>query len=105
MARVRQLANALSPQTEELPPAERLVDDLCAPGYTGRKRGEIVRTRIVISQAHSSQWLGSFGNPGNGLYRAELRQALQAIGAISQHIISRRNTPCCALMDNMAQGR
>ena len=68
------------PQREELPSAFRRLDEICAPGYTGRKRGEIVRTRTVISQAHSSQWLGSFGNPGNGLYRAELRQALQAIG-------------------------
>lgn len=68
------------PQAEELPPAFRRLDELCAPGYTGRKRGEIVRTRTVISQAHSSQWLGTFGNPGNGLYRTELRQALQAIG-------------------------
>jgi hypothetical protein len=67
------------PQAEGLPQAFRRLDELCAPGYTGRKRGEIVRTRTVISQAHSSQWLGSFGNPGNGLYRAELRQALQAI--------------------------
>ncbi len=67
------------PQTEELPPAFRRLDEICAPGYTGRKRGEIVRTRTVISQAHSSQWLGSLGNPGNGLYRAELRQALLAI--------------------------
>src|SRR5450432_273277 len=66
-------------QTEELPPAFRRLDDLCAPGYTGRKRGEIVRTRTVISQAHSSHLLGSFGNPGNGRYRVELRQALFAI--------------------------
>ncbi len=54
------------PQTEELPPAFRRLDDICAAGYTGRKRGEIVRTRTVISQAHTSQWLGSFGNRGNG---------------------------------------
>ncbi len=67
------------PQTEELPPAFRRLDEICAPGYTGRKRGEIVRTRTVISQAHSSQWLGSFGNRGNGRYRAELRQALLAV--------------------------
>jgi len=68
------------PQTEELPPAFRRLDDVCAPGYRGRKRGQVVRTRTVISQAHSSQWLGSFGNRGNGLYRVELRQALAAIG-------------------------
>ena len=68
------------PQTEELPPAFRRLDDVCAPGYTGRKRGQVVRTRTVISQAHSSQWLGSFGNRGNGRYREELRQSLSAIG-------------------------
>jgi len=68
------------PQAEELPAAFRRLDDVCAAGYTGRKRGEVVRTRTVVSQAHSYQWLGSFGNRGNGLYRKELRQALAAIG-------------------------
>src|SRR6266446_6610759 len=68
------------PQTEELPPAFRRLDKVCAAGYTGRKRGEVVRTRTVVSQAHNYQWLGSFGNRGNGLYRKELRRALSAIG-------------------------
>ena len=67
------------PQTDELPPAFRRLDDVCAPGYTGRKRGQVVRTRTVISQAHTYQWLGSFGNRGNGRYREELRQGLSAI--------------------------
>jgi hypothetical protein len=49
------------------------------PFYTGRKRGEVVRTRTVVSQAHTSQWLGSFGNRGNGEYRQELEQALGVI--------------------------
>jgi hypothetical protein len=68
------------PQTEDLPPAFRRLDDVCAPGYKGRKRGQVVRTRTVISQAHSFPWLGSFGNQGNGRYREELRQGLSAIG-------------------------
>ncbi len=68
------------PQTEDLPPAFRRLDDVCAPGYTGRKRGQVVRTRTVMSQAHSYQWLGSFGNRGNGRYREELRKGLAAIG-------------------------
>jgi len=41
------------PQTVGLPPAFRRLDAVCAPGYTGRKRGQVVRTRTVISQAHS----------------------------------------------------
>jgi hypothetical protein len=68
------------PQTEDLPAPFRRLDEVCAPGYTGRKRGQVVRTRTVISQAHSYQWLGSFGNRGNGRYRTELRQGLCAIG-------------------------
>src|SRR5918911_87963 len=41
---------------------------------------EAVRTRTAVSQAHSYQWLGSFGNRGNGRYREELRKGLAAIG-------------------------
>src|SRR3989442_7981232 len=67
------------PQTEELPSPQRRLNQVCAPGYTGRKRGEVVRTRTVVSQAHSYHWLGSFGNSGNGRYREELRRALTAI--------------------------
>jgi hypothetical protein len=67
------------PQTADLPAAQRRLQELCAPGYTGRKRGEVVRTRTVISQAHSYQWLGSFGNQGNGHYREELCQAIKAL--------------------------
>jgi hypothetical protein len=67
------------PQTDDLPPPSRRLDHVCAPGYRGRRRGEVVRTRTTVSQAHSYQWLGSFGNRGNGLYRTELRQSLAAI--------------------------
>ena len=80
MAHVKPLANAPYPRQKTCPAAYRRLDDVCAPGYTGRKRGEVVRTRTVVSQAHSYQWLGSFGNRGNGLYREELRQALAAVG-------------------------
>ena len=77
------------PKTEELPTPQRRLDQVCAPGYTGRKRGEVVRTRTVASQAHSSQWLGSFGNKGNGRYREELRRALAAIrGYLEAHHLS-----------------
>ena len=67
------------PKGDDLPPAFRRLDDVCAPGYTGRKPGESVRTRTTVSQAHSYHWLGSFGNRGNGRYREELRKGLAAI--------------------------
>ena len=68
------------PQGEDLPPAFRRLGEICAAGYTGRKRGEVVRTRTTVAQAHRYQWLGSFGNRGNGRYREELRKGLVAIG-------------------------
>ncbi len=67
------------PQTESLPPAHRRFDAVCAPGYQGRKRGEVVHTRTVILQAHTHQFLGTFGGPGNGDYRGELRRGIQVV--------------------------
>jgi hypothetical protein len=67
------------PNTPDRPAAQRRLRPLCAPGYLGRKRGEVVRTRTTILQAHTFQWLGTFGNPGNGEYRAEWRRAVAVI--------------------------
>src|SRR5438132_5792638 len=83
------------PQTEDLPPPFRRLDEVCAPGYTGRKRGQVVRTRTIISQAHSFHWLGSFGNRGNGRYREELRQGLSAIG---RYLTAHQFPPAHALL-------
>jgi hypothetical protein len=69
------------PCTPDLPPAQRRLQEVCAPGYTGRKRGEVVRTRTTMLQAHTNQWVGTFSGAGNGDYRGELRQAVQAISA------------------------
>src|SRR5260370_1860102 len=63
------------PQTADRPAPQRRLRPLCAPGYTGRKRGEVVRTRTTILQAHTHQWLGSFGNAGKGEYPEGLRRA------------------------------
>jgi len=67
------------PQTTDQPEASRRLRPLCAPGYLGRKRGEVVRTRTTALHAHTHQWLGTFGHAGNGDYRAELRQVVAAI--------------------------
>jgi hypothetical protein len=75
------------PSTPDLPSAQRRLDKVCAPGYLGRKRGEAVRTRTTVLQAHTHQWLGTFsGASGEGLgeYRGELRQAKSAISTYMQ---------------------
>src|SRR5256884_5018694 len=73
------------PATPDLPPAHRRLDAVCAPGYTGHKRGEVVRTRTTILQAHTHQWMGTFGNPGNGDYRGDL---LRAVAVITEYVTS-----------------
>ncbi len=67
------------PHTPDLPPAQRRLREVCAPGYLGRKRGEVVRTRTTVLQAHTHQWLATFGGAGNGDYRGELRRAVETI--------------------------
>ncbi len=44
------------PRTADVPRAHRRFEKVCAPGYLGRKRGEVVRTRTTILQAHTHQW-------------------------------------------------
>jgi len=62
-----------------LPPARRRLDAVCVPGYTGRKRGEVVRTRTTALQMHTRQWVGTYAGRGNGDYRGELALALLSI--------------------------
>jgi len=38
-----------------------------------------VRTRTTLLQAHTHQFLGTFGGAGNGDYREELKRAIQVI--------------------------
>jgi hypothetical protein len=67
------------PELASLPTPHRRFDQVCAPAYLGRKRGEMARTRTTVLQAHSHHWLGTFGGSGNGDYCAELAQACKTI--------------------------
>lgn len=61
------------------PQPRRRSERACAKGYSGRKRGEVVRTRTTIEQAHSREWLGSFAAAGNGTSKEDLKRACQVI--------------------------
>ncbi|MGH9555769.1 MAG: hypothetical protein ACRD2Y_08090 [Terriglobales bacterium] len=88
----RQRALAMSP---DLPAAQRRMDMVCAPGYLGRKRGEVVRTRTTVLQAHTQEWLGTFSNSGNGEYALELEAACYVITA---YLAARTMQPSQALI-------
>jgi len=68
-----------------LPLAKRRLDAVCAPGYKGRKRGEVVRTRTTALQMHTRQWVGTYGGRGNGDYQKELASAVRAIITYLKH--------------------
>jgi hypothetical protein len=69
------------PRTKDHPAPHRRFEQVCAKGYFGRKRGQVGRTRTTVLQPYTHQWIGTFSGPGNGDYREEMRQALQAITA------------------------
>jgi hypothetical protein len=79
----------------EVPAPQRRMQPVCAPGYTGRKRGEVVRTRTTILQAHTQEWLGTFSGAGNGDYQAELDAACRVTVA---YLASKGMSPSQAVM-------
>jgi hypothetical protein len=71
------------------------MDKVCAPGYLGRKRGEVVRTRTTVLQSHTHEWLGTFAGSGNGDYRGEL---LHAREVIQSYLKAKQIPPSQAIM-------
>jgi plasmid stabilization system protein ParE len=67
------------PHSNERPSAHRRMGNVCAAGYTGRKRGEVVRTRTTLLLAHTQQWFATLGNAGNGEYRGELLRVIEVL--------------------------
>jgi hypothetical protein len=67
------------PQSSDLPPSRRRLQQVCALGYRGHKRGEVVRTRTVVQEASTHRFFGTFSGAGNGDYRGELSRALLAV--------------------------
>lgn len=80
-ARQRSLANSPS-----YPNARRRTQGATAKGYLGRNRGEVTRTRTTVAQAHTSEWLSTFGAPGNGTPGPDLQRVCGIIGHyLQQH--------------------
>jgi len=92
------------PNTADRPAPQRRLRPLCAPGYTGRKRGEVVRTRTTVLQAHTHQWLATdceirgMGSTGPSYVGRWLPSK-----AISKRISTQQSALCCAWMGNMGQ--
>jgi hypothetical protein len=76
---VTTLRHRALPEGEDLPVARRRSVRTAAPGYSGRKRGDVQFRRGTLQHAGSSAWLQVMLGPGNGDGRAELAAALEVV--------------------------
>lgn len=74
------------PEGGDLAPAHRRVSAIAAPGYTGRKRGEVAVHRPTLQHAGSSLWLHTSLAPGNGDQREGLRLACAAAAGCGERL-------------------
>ena len=76
---VTTLRHRALPEGEGLPAARRRSVPAAAPGYPGRKRGEVQFSRGTLQHAGSSAWLHAMLGTGNGDGHAELEAALGVV--------------------------
>jgi len=76
---VTTLRHRALPEGDDLPAARRRSEGMAAPGYPGRKRGDVQFRRGTLQHAGSSAWLQVMLGPGNGDGRAELDAALDVL--------------------------
>lgn len=74
------------PRGDDLPDAKRRTDALAAPGYSGRKRGEVQYNRTPLQHAGTSLWLWQSLSAGNGHHIDELESAAAAVAAFCAKI-------------------
>lgn len=59
---------------------------LAAPGYPGRKRADLVRSRMTALLAPAGVWLCSIAQPGNGQRTPMLREACARLRAFRERV-------------------
>ena len=67
------------PCAEELPKPNRLAENCAAPGYAGRKRGDLQFRRTDVQHSESGLWIHTHLSPGNGEKSTDFPFALEAI--------------------------
>ena len=74
------------PAHEDLPEPRRRAEHTGAPGYLGRKRGDLRFGRMTVEHAGSSGWVHEHLSPGNGEGVVELELALDSVVATCEHL-------------------
>ena len=76
---VKTLLHRPLPNAEDLPEPKRQAENCAAPGYAGRKRGELQFRRIDVQNSESGLWIHTHLSPGNGEKVTDLNLALDAV--------------------------
>lgn len=74
------------PADENLPEPRRRSEDTAAPGYSGRKRGELQFRRMTVEHAGSSTWVHGHLSKGNGQGVVDLERALDTVVETCEHL-------------------
>jgi hypothetical protein len=81
---VTTLRHRALPEGDELPAPRRRSEDLAAPGYRGRKRGDVQFSRAMLQHSGTGLWLQVRLRPGNSKTAVELDTALKATAQWAQ---------------------
>lgn len=76
------------PEDPTLPPGRRRLSKAAAPGYAGRKRGDVVYSESLLQHHGSGIWLDATVQPGNGDPRAQLASALAAVVEVCEALVT-----------------
>ena len=74
------------PEGDDLPEPLRRAEQTGAPGYSGRKRGDLQFRRVTVQHAGSGAWVHAHLSPGNGEGVADLGRALDTIVETSRRL-------------------
>lgn len=79
--RVNAMRQRALPDDDDSPPARRRVLELAAPGYPGRKRGEVQEFDMIVQLLGSGRYLGLRNGPGGGDHPEDVRWAFGRVAA------------------------
>jgi len=71
------------PEGDDLPPPRRRARKLCAPGYSGRHRGEVQYSTAFLSHAGSSLWLQATVSAGNTHFAEAVGVAAKTVAKVT----------------------
>jgi hypothetical protein len=83
---VTALRHRALPTSDDLPAARRLSEHTGAPGYKGRKRGDIVFRRAAVQHSGSGLWVHAHLSGGNGDKSVDFGLALDSIVATAARL-------------------